>query len=155
MKKLVSTFFGLTVLAVMSIPVFAATDIANYSWSMDYRVVDGEKNGQIHTLRDGTIQLGGTLNTVSVDSGYTPITSTVKIGVFDQDGAFSADDLVGTIDVQPYNMVGTSRTFSKNFGWFVADGGGSDNRGEYYLYLEKTIDDNWNLSGSGTLTSTY
>ncbi|GAC42619.1 hypothetical protein [Paenibacillus popilliae] len=154
MKKIVNSIFGLTVFAVMAVPVFATTDISNFSWTMDYRIVDGEKNGQIHTLHDGTIQLDGNIMTVSQDSGWTPTPTSVKIAVWEQDGALSADDLVGTIDVQPSSTLGGSSTFSKNFGWFTADGG-SDLNGEYYLYLEKSHDDNWNLSGSGSLKSTY
>lgn len=154
MKKIVSVLFGLTVFAVMSIPVFAVTDTKNFSFTMDLRVVDGEKNGQIHTLHDGVIQLDGTMKTVSQDSGWTNTPTKVKISLWEQDGALSSDDYIGYVEVNPSSILGGTTSFSKNFGSIVADGG-SDTNGEYYLYLEKSFDDNWNLSGSGTLKSTY
>lgn len=138
-STLLTGFLTLIMLLVMSIPVLANT--SNWSFTMDFRVVDGDGNGVYHEMDAGSMTISGSIWVYSTDQGHNQSTNTVTIEVWKKNTLWF-DDLVGSVSVTP-RTDGVSSSFSKNLG--------SVNSGTYYIFAWKTEDDGFNLKASGKL----
>ncbi|MDA1632458.1 hypothetical protein PDK11_06230 [Bacillus cereus] len=65
--KIFSIITALTLLTCFAIPTLAAS--SSYSFKMDYRVVDGSKNKQFHTLSKGSVYINGSAYVYTTDGG--------------------------------------------------------------------------------------
>ncbi|WP_427339522.1 hypothetical protein [Caloranaerobacter sp. DY30410] len=142
MKRRITSFLLMSfILTVMCIPAFANSE--SWSFVMDYRVVNGKDNGQIHAMDSGNMVINGDIWTYSKDPGS--LDSPNKVYVYVYQDVFGPDRKVGYTTVTPYSELNSPKSFSKGFGF--------QNSGDYYLVIAKSNDDGYNLKGEGTLTT--
>lgn len=143
-SKILNLGLVFTMLLVMLSPVYAASKSSDWSFVMDYRLVDGYDNGEIHNLKKGTMSLSGSFCVYSkddsaVESPYRVYFSVRKIK------DWGVDDFIGE----------TSKTPSETLHEDVEVEGafGEQEEGQYYLQIYTANDDGWNTAGSGTLSN--
>ncbi|WP_242246543.1 hypothetical protein [Bacillus cereus group sp. BfR-BA-01523] len=133
--KIFSIITALTLMTCFAIPTLAAS--SSYSFKMDYRVVDGSKNKQFHTLSKGSVYINGSAYVYSTDGG--------AMGPYDVKytlyrSAWGSDPSYGTVNG------GINKSFS---GAYSVD----TNSNEYYLFIWKTNDDGQNVKGNGKISN--
>ncbi|MDI4643476.1 hypothetical protein [Cohnella hashimotonis] len=156
MKKFIAmlSFFSL-IMAITAIPVLAVTDTQYWGFEMNNRYVNGKDNGNVHSLHDGSVVFSGTVTTSSKDAGANSTTNPITFWLWEDDNGWNPNELVGSsFSVTPSTTVGGYVSVYKNFGALDADGS-SDVTGEYFIEVGKNNDDGYNLSGSGTMVSTF
>ncbi|TCS83093.1 hypothetical protein [Tepidibacillus fermentans] len=139
--KLFSTTVILLLSVVMALPVLANTSY--WSLTLDYRIVDGDKNSVYHDLTSGTMTISGNIYPYSLDGGHNPSPAPVTFSVYKS--VFGFDPFAGSTTVTPYSTLNSSKYFNANLG--------SETAGKYYLQVYKVEDDGWNEKGSGTLVT--
>jgi hypothetical protein len=120
---------------IMAIPALAASN--SYSFTMNYRVVDGSANGQFHTLKSGTASIRGSHYQYSAEPnsvGPNP----VNYQLYNK----TSGNSFGIVKSTP-TTDGSSKSFS---GSYSGLGGGTS----YYLFIWRT-DDGRNIKGSGLI----
>lgn len=135
-SKLFSLFIGLTFMLLFIMPTFAYSNSYDYSFTMNYRVVDGSANGQFYSLNSGKAKI----------EGYTKIIDSVTgaLGPYDINytlykSVFGPDPSYGTING------GIDTSFSGTFSGTITK---SD---KYYLLIWKVEDDGHDVRGAGKL----
>ncbi|GEM_PF-1964099 len=141
-KKLLNLLMGTLLSAVMIIPTtaVAATQTHNWAFEMYQLVVNGEVNGQLYSMNQGTFKWEGIISVISKDGGAAATANQTKMTLYRQ--------VDWGIDIRADQFSLTSpSTFNRTIGACPT--------GVYYITAEKALDDGWNIKGSGTLTSTY
>lgn len=110
---------------------------------MNFQYVSGADNGQFHPMSAGSLTNSGSVRVASRDGGSSANPTFVTIEV--RKDQFGPDPLVCTRNVTPPSTVGQSTFFSKACGTISA--------ATYYLIVFKGVDDGWNLTGSGSLST--
>jgi hypothetical protein len=131
-------------LAFVTAFTFAAPAMANtfnYSWTMNFRSVNGKDNGVFYSMTTGQGYLSGNLSTNSKDIPNPPGPFLVHFEV--RRNSLFVDPLICERTVQP-NSTG-SASFS------LSSCGGQWSSGNYYIVVYKVEDDGWNMSGTGTI----
>lgn len=138
--KIKNIFFS-SVVAASIFTVMAVPTLANsVSWSffMENRFVSGASNGQYKTMTTGDMTISGSIvaNKKTSSSSGTPLE--VTITVYTKAGGY-----IGHTKVQP--KVGNYVSFSKDFG--------RQGAGDYYIEASRAAIDDYDISGSGYLTT--
>ena len=143
-NKIFSLVLAVCLLLVMALPVIANS--VTWSFTMDLRVVDGDKNGVYHNMTAGTMKLTGNIWAYSKDSSPDPTPNKVYIEVWE-----SKDWAVDRkISVVPY----ATPSILLNSKVPISNGNlGTQPAGKYYSLIWKIEDDKWNIKGSGSLTT--
>lgn len=139
MKVLVRGIVGVVGLLIMLTPVFANS--SSYSFTMDYRYVNGKSNGVTHGLDAGYLTNSGVLWAYAKAPG--------AVGPYPVTIAVVKDELIDrticTVSVTPYTTLGVIKSFSQ--------GCGNVKTGVYYIEAWKANDDGWDIKVIGTLTT--
>lgn len=138
-KRCLSVIIILIVCCVCLLPSFANT--SSWSFTMDYRYVNGAENGIYHKMDAGKMSISGKIWIYSKDSWFGKTPNRIKYEVWKS--SFGLDENVGKGDVIPQLPEGTEVEFSKSFG--------EQKSGQYYLVFYKIDDDGYNIKGSGIL----
>ncbi|MBS4539382.1 hypothetical protein GOQ27_12975 [Clostridium sp. D2Q-11] len=141
-RKLLSLSLMVFMLAVMFAPVYAASSTGYWSFTMNYRVVDGDANGEFYDLTAGDMSLSGDVYAYSKDGGAVSSPYTIYFSVKESKD-WSIDRSVGSTSRTPSSTLYSSRSVSGSWGEQPA--------GKYYLVIYTVEDDGWNTKGSGTL----
>jgi len=124
----------------MAMPV-ALANSSSYSFTMDYRYVNGKDNGVTHGLSAGSLTNSGSLWAYRKAAGAVgPYSVTIAV-VKDE----IIDDTICTVSVTPSTTLNEKKSFSKACG--------SVPTGVYYIEAWKTNDDGWDIKAQGTLTT--
>ncbi|MEB6551428.1 hypothetical protein MXL46_20680 [Heyndrickxia sporothermodurans] len=124
----------ITFVAVLPSISMAATN--RWSFTMEFRVVDGSKNGQFMTLSKGTADFEGTHKISSSKQGAVG-PNKVNYQLYNK----TTGNSFGIITDTP------SKTAHSFWGTFTGLGGGT----KYYLFIWRGADDGHTISGSGTV----
>ncbi|WP_079707688.1 hypothetical protein [Paraliobacillus ryukyuensis] len=135
MKTKIFTFFTVAVLlSSFALPAFASSSA--YSFTMEFRVVNGKNNGIYHSLSSGSPTISGSTSVVSSKPGaFDPYD--IKYTLYKDN--FFGDTGYGTVNG------GVDKYFT---GTFDEVDGGDD----YYLLIWRTNDDGNIVEGSGTVS---
>ena len=120
---------------VMATPAITQAASNSYSFTLNYGVVDGSKNGQFYNLKKGTAKLSGKQYQYANDPN--PVGPNT---IYYQLRNKTSGNSFGTTSAR-----GTNTSVS---GSFSGLGGGTS----YYLYIWRT-DDGRDMKGSGTVSN--
>jgi len=133
---------AVVVLALLVFAVPAVASTYNWSWTMNYRYVNGGSNGVYYTFSSGgTMTFEGDVWAYSKDAGANPSPNQITMHVYRQ--AFPSDVIACSAYRTPSSTLNVKRSFWKNCGTEPAD--------TYYIVAYTAADDGWNTKGSGTL----
>ncbi len=139
MSKTIQKVLAVVVVVAVTFFSFGAPSLAAsslYSFTMNYRVVDGKSNGEFHTLNKGTVYIDGSHVVYSHDPGATSYNDIYYCLIRDRLGP---NVKCGSVSF-PY-----SKSPSGKLG--TADKDSS----KYYLQIFKIEDDGHNMRGAGTI----
>ena len=75
-SKILSLILILTIVTALAIPAMASSN--SYNYTMNNRVVNGQKNGEYHTLSSGSASIDGSISIDSYDA--LPVATPIAIG---------------------------------------------------------------------------
>ena len=130
-----------SLMAAMALPAMATTN--NWSWTMNYRVVDGEANGYVYWMNAGDLSFSGEVWAYSKDPGAVSSPYQIKNRVYRQ--SFPSDVLECSANRTPSSTLNVKRSFSANCGFAPGD--------TYYIFAYTTADDGWNTKGDGSFST--
>lgn len=136
--KILSLVFILMFTMVMAIPTLAASN--SYSYTMNFRVVDGSANGKFFNLSQGDAWIEGYQRQYSSDPGAVG-PNTIHYQLYNKTSGNSFGDVTSFAPTD-----GSNRSFS---GKYTGLGGGTS----YYLFIWKAADDGRNVDGVGTVSN--
>src|SRR5262245_5974976 len=91
----------------------AAANSSSFSWTMNNRFVDGEKNKMFHPLDDGPLTLSGDIWATGKKSRATSDPESITIRVLKR-GVFNSEAC--TVSVTPDKTLNKKKSFSKSCG---------------------------------------
>lgn len=139
MKKKSLTIFTIGFICfMMLLPSFALAASSKYSFTMNYRVVDGSANGIYHSLSKGKAYIEGMQRVASKDKGHVPKPYTVNYTLYNKTSGNKFGNVAKTPPDSGSNAVAGS---------YSGLGGGT----KYYLLIWKTEDDGFNITGDGSV----
>jgi len=129
---------------VFAIPIYAASH--SFSFDMQFREVNGSKNGRYYSFDAGNITIKGEARHYAVPSGSTP-KSNVSINVY-QKRSLWADRSLGMHKIPLSTKVTDGFTpwvsFSKTYT--------NQPKGKYYIVVSRPVEDGACVRGYGTIT---
>jgi hypothetical protein len=125
----------------------AIANSSGFSFIMNLRYVDGEKNKVLHTLDAGDLTLSGKVWAISKRARTTPEPESIAITVY-KTGILNSE--VCSVSVTPSKVLNDKVSFSKSCGQVES--------GTYCVKVSKgkALDDTgdgWQLQGAGNLTT--
>ncbi|WP_176762238.1 hypothetical protein [Eubacterium oxidoreducens] len=123
-------------MASVGMVTYAAAS-SSYSYTMNYRLVDGSKNKQYYTLNGGRIYISGSHHEYSTDKGALKTYNNIYYALYrKRAGAdYYCGKIICSIKDSPSGIIGI----------------GDKTSSKYYLQIYKVEDDGHNIKGSGRL----